>query len=265
MCLLLASSSSQLHFTYIHIPFFKTDAAATRTFCSKGKHVCSDQHLLYGWSVQVSYHCRHDQPHCRGLTSLPQNKSWHHRWADTAPLTRLCRHGAGPSLPPLRSCDICALGSCWFAYRAREDSPPPPPPSTPICRKTLRLSLLLSSSAVLMLMLMEAQIILPLSLPSPLRLSRPLLLTHQRQCTAYSLPAATMETGVVVYDSERPVCREMDRKGDTQRQGKKDKEQDLLTRSVHQWLHVDGIKSASSEGTVSCICYSDVSSLMLVS
>lgn len=228
-------------------------------------------------SVQINTCCTADLYKCRttvGTTSLTA-EAWHHFLKInhdiiaelTQPLTRLCRHGAGPSLPPLRSCDICALGSCWFAYRAREDSPPPPPPppSTPICRKTLRLSLLLSSSAVLMLMLMEAQIILPLSLPSPLLLSRPLLLTHQRQCTAYSLPAATMETGVVVYDSERPVCREMDRKGDTQRQGKKDKEQDLLTRSVHQWLHVDGIKSASSEGTVSCICYSDVSSLMLVS
>lgn len=69
---------------------------------------------------------------------------------------------------------------------------------------------------------------------SPLHLSRPLLLTHQRQCTVYSLPAATMETGVVVYDSERPVCREIDRRRDTQRQVKRDKEQDLLTRLMYQ-------------------------------
>lgn len=132
---------------------------------TKGKHAYSDQHLLYGWFVQqVLCRRRHHQPHCRGLTSLPQNKSWHHRQADTAPLTRLDRHCAGPSLPLARSCDICALGSCWFAYRAREDPPPPPPPPVQ-CRKTLHLSPLLSPSAVLMLMLMEARIILPPSLP----------------------------------------------------------------------------------------------------
>lgn len=43
-----------------------------------------------------------------------------------------------------------------------------------------------------------------------------------------------METGVVVYDSERPVCREIDRRRDTQRQVKRDKEQDLLTRLMYQ-------------------------------
>lgn len=86
--------------------------------------------------------------------------------------------------------------------------------------RPLHLSHLPSPLAVFAPMLMEAQIILPLSLPSPLHPSRPLRLTHQRQCTAYSQPAATMETGVVVYDSERPVCRETDRKGDTQRQGR---------------------------------------------
>lgn len=100
---------------------------------------------------------------------------------------------------------------------------------------------------------------------SPLHPSRPLLLTHQRQCTVYSLPAATMETGVVVYDSERLVCREIDRKRDTQRQGKGDKERDLLNRSVNQWLHEDGINSPSFEGTMSCISCSDVSSLMFFS
>lgn len=60
-----------------------------------------------------------------------------------------------------------------------------------------------------------------------------------------------METGVVVYDSERPVCREMDGNRDRQWQGERDKEQDSLTRSMYQWLHVDGIKSPSFEGTVS--------------
>lgn len=43
-----------------------------------------------------------------------------------------------------------------------------------------------------------------------------------------------METGVVVYDSERPVCREIARKRNTQRQGERDKEQDLLTKSMYQ-------------------------------
>ncbi len=225
--------------------------------------IYSDYHLLFGWSAQpvLIYLCRHHYPHCRGLTSLPQNKSWHHRWADTAPLTWLHRRCAGLSHPPARSCDIFALGSCWFAYRAREDPPPPPPPPV-LCRKTLHLSPLLSPFAVLMLM--EARIILPPSL-SPLHPSRPLLLTHQRQCTVYSLPAATMETGVVVYDSERLVCREIDRNRDTHRQGKRDKKQDLPNRSVNQWLHEDGIKSPSFEGTTSCIYCSDVSSLMFVS
>lgn len=86
---------------------------------------------MYGRCIPVSLRRRHDQPHCRALTSLPQNKSWHHRRADTAPP---CRHSAvltHPQLPtPCWSCDICALGSCWFAYRAREDSDPPPPPAS---------------------------------------------------------------------------------------------------------------------------------------
>lgn len=174
--------------------FFWADAAA-------GCHFTST--VTVGLSSAT---VEHGQPHCRGLTSLPQNKSWHHRWADTAPLVRLWLHGAGSS----RSCDICALGSCWFAYKAREDSASPP--SSPVCRRSLHLSLLRTPSAAILLM--EAQIILPLSLPFPLHLSRPVLLTHQRQCTAYSLPAAAMETGVVVYDSARPVCREIDRKRD---------------------------------------------------
>lgn len=143
-----------------------------------------------------------------------KNKSWHHRWADTAPLLRLRLHGAGS----LRSCDICALGSCWFAYKAREDSASPP--SSPVCRRRLHLPILRTPSAAILLM--DAQIILPLSLPFPLHLSRPVLLTHQRQCTAYSLPAAAMETGVVVYDSARPVCREIDRKREKQRWEKTD-------------------------------------------
>lgn len=75
-------------------------------------------------------------------------------------------------------------------------------------------------------MLMEAGIILP---PSPgLQPSRPLLFTHQRQCTAYSLPAAAMETGVVVYDSMQEG-RETERHTDP----RNDKEQDLLTRLMH--------------------------------
>lgn len=169
------------------------------------KNAYSDQQVLYGCTLR--------QPHCRGLTSLPQNKSWHHRWADTAPLSRLGRHCAGLSLPPMRSCDICALGYCWFAYRAREDPPPPP------CAVQEDPASLPSPPLPLLCGCWCWGTNNPPS-PSTLHPSRPLLLTHQRQCTVYSLPAATMETGVVVYDSERPVCREIDWK----RQGKRDKE-----------------------------------------
>lgn len=191
----------KLSFPSIFMYFFWADAAA-------------GWHFTSAVTVRLSSATvEHGQPHCRGLTSLPQNKSWHHRWADTAPLVQLWLHGAGS----LRSCDICALGSCWFAYKAREDSASPP--SSPICRRSLHLSLLCTPSSAILLM--EAQIILPLSLPFPLHLSRPVL-THQRQCTAYSLPAAAMETGVVVYDSARLVCREIDRKRDTQRWEKTD-------------------------------------------
>lgn len=80
--------------------------------------------------------CRHHQPHCRGLTSLPQNKSWHHRWADTAPLARLDRRCAGPSLHRRGHVGSGILSIC--IQRARED-----PPLLVLCRKTLHLSPLL--------------------------------------------------------------------------------------------------------------------------
>lgn len=110
--------------------------------------------------------------------------------------------------------------------RVREDSP-----LIVLCRKTLHLSPLLSPC--LCCIDADGSTNNVPSLP-PLHPYRPLLLTHQRQFTAYSLPAATMETGVVVYDSERPVCRKIERKRGTQWQGKRDKEQDLLTKSMYQ-------------------------------
>lgn len=215
----------------------------------------------------MSYHCRHDQPHCRGLTSLPQNKSWHHRWADTAPLAWLCSARCR-SQPPSAVVMWHLCSGILLIYIQSEGRLSSSSPSSSFFTDLPEEPASLPSPLFLRYVHADADGSTnnppSLSLPSPLHLSRPLLLTHQRLCTAYSLPAATMETGVVVYDSERPVCREIDRKGDTQRQGKKDKERDLLTRSVHQWLHVDGIKSACFEGTVSCLYYSDVSSLMLV-
>lgn len=140
-------------------------------------------------SFRISRHCEVEQCNCWTRPSLTA-EAWHHflkinhdiiAEADTAPLAWLCLHGAGSSW----SCDICALGSCWFAYKVREDSASPP--SSPICRKSPHFSLPCTPSTAILLM--EAQIILPLSLPFPLHLSRPVLLTHQRQCTAYSLPA----------------------------------------------------------------------------
>lgn len=164
---------------------------------------------------------------------MTSSLSWHSPSHSAA--SALCR-----PQPPLRRGHVTSV--LWdpadlHTERGKTRLPLPPPSS---CAVPEDPASLLSPTAVLMLM--EARIILPPSL-SPVHLSRPLLLTHQRQCTAYSLPAATMETGVVVYDSERPVCREIDRKRDTQRRGKRDKEQDLLTRSMNQWLHVDGIKN----------------------